>query len=413
FHYGRWACPAGVGWVWVPDTCWGPSWVSWRYSSSYCGWAPLPPSACWVAGVGFCHNNVAVGFGFEFGLHSSDYVFVSSGALTSHHPTYLSSSHATSVFKDTTVANNYVTVNNTKVVNKGVGFERIAHATRGNVRQVALKDTTDVRSTTPRRETLDPDGKTLNLSRPPLTASASPGSSAMPSTTKGAPTHVNVHPRADRNVASLAPNTASSSSGSDSLQSSSFTGTVTPRGTYLSPRISSSPAVKPSTVTTPTTAKPDLNSAPGNSAAPRNGVPIRGGYTRGGRPDAPVVGGNTVATPNTSPGRSESAPYYSPPGPVRGNPGPVRPGPSGGAPAYGAPSVNHAAPSVRPSISSPRVEAYRAPAPAPTAPTAPAPAAAAPAAPAARSAPAASSSQSSGGRSGAGGTDGGGGRGSR
>ena len=31
------------GWCWAPDTVWGPSWVTWRYSGDYCGWAPLPP----------------------------------------------------------------------------------------------------------------------------------------------------------------------------------------------------------------------------------------------------------------------------------------------------------------------------------------------------------------------------------
>ena len=34
FHYGRWCDYPRVGWVWVPGTHWGPSWVSWRYSSS-------------------------------------------------------------------------------------------------------------------------------------------------------------------------------------------------------------------------------------------------------------------------------------------------------------------------------------------------------------------------------------------
>ena len=43
FHYGRWFLAAGQGWCWYPDTVWAPSWVTWRYSDNYCGWAPLPP----------------------------------------------------------------------------------------------------------------------------------------------------------------------------------------------------------------------------------------------------------------------------------------------------------------------------------------------------------------------------------
>ncbi len=45
FHYGRWGHDRYLGWYWVPDTVWGPAWVSWRYGDSYCGWAPLPPGA--------------------------------------------------------------------------------------------------------------------------------------------------------------------------------------------------------------------------------------------------------------------------------------------------------------------------------------------------------------------------------
>ncbi|MCJ7581918.1 MAG: hypothetical protein MUP98_15500, partial [Candidatus Aminicenantes bacterium] len=43
FHYGRWGWDNYLGWYWVPDTVWGPAWVTWRQSSLYIGWAPLPP----------------------------------------------------------------------------------------------------------------------------------------------------------------------------------------------------------------------------------------------------------------------------------------------------------------------------------------------------------------------------------
>src|SRR5437764_8550383 len=43
-HYGRWWYSDGLqSWAWVPDTTWGPSWVDWRESGDYLGWAPLPP----------------------------------------------------------------------------------------------------------------------------------------------------------------------------------------------------------------------------------------------------------------------------------------------------------------------------------------------------------------------------------
>ena len=43
YHYGRWTLDPYYGWVWVPDTVWGPAWVSWRGGGEYVGWAPLPP----------------------------------------------------------------------------------------------------------------------------------------------------------------------------------------------------------------------------------------------------------------------------------------------------------------------------------------------------------------------------------
>jgi hypothetical protein len=50
FHYGRWFHAGEVqGWVWVPDTVWGPAWVEWRAGGGYVGWAPLPPRV--VVGV--------------------------------------------------------------------------------------------------------------------------------------------------------------------------------------------------------------------------------------------------------------------------------------------------------------------------------------------------------------------------
>lgn len=53
YHYGRWANVEDIGWIWVPDTEWGPAWVSWRRSPRYVGWAPLPPEAHFRLTIGF------------------------------------------------------------------------------------------------------------------------------------------------------------------------------------------------------------------------------------------------------------------------------------------------------------------------------------------------------------------------
>jgi hypothetical protein len=52
FHYGRWDFDDTMGWFWIPGTTWGPAWVTWSWGDSYIGWAPLPPYAEFVAGVG-------------------------------------------------------------------------------------------------------------------------------------------------------------------------------------------------------------------------------------------------------------------------------------------------------------------------------------------------------------------------
>ena len=58
-HYGRWGFDEAVGWVWVPDVTWGPSWVAWREADDVVGWAPIPPRVSWSVGFGsgFGYNN--------------------------------------------------------------------------------------------------------------------------------------------------------------------------------------------------------------------------------------------------------------------------------------------------------------------------------------------------------------------
>jgi hypothetical protein len=52
-HYGRWGFDQAIGWVWVPGTNWGPSWVAWREADEVVGWAPIPPRVSWNVGIGF------------------------------------------------------------------------------------------------------------------------------------------------------------------------------------------------------------------------------------------------------------------------------------------------------------------------------------------------------------------------
>lgn len=53
FHYGRWYVLPHHGWVWRPDTIWGPAWVDWRVGGGYVGWVPLPPPGVAVEARGW------------------------------------------------------------------------------------------------------------------------------------------------------------------------------------------------------------------------------------------------------------------------------------------------------------------------------------------------------------------------
>ena len=86
FHYGRWAYVTGHRWVWIPDTVWAPSWVQWRYSDSYVGWAPLPPEACYNRGVGFSYRGSQVSIDCSFGLNDWHYSFVPAAGFAGRDP---------------------------------------------------------------------------------------------------------------------------------------------------------------------------------------------------------------------------------------------------------------------------------------------------------------------------------------
>jgi hypothetical protein len=142
FHYGRWYCHPTLSWVWFPDTHWGPSWVSWRYSPSYCGWAPLPPTACYRPGIGFSYYNRSVGVSFEFGLGSSSYCFVPTRNFCHPRPRDHVVPHDRNValYHSTTVVNNYVTEQNNVIINRGIGRDAIANVAPSRIPEVEIRN---------------------------------------------------------------------------------------------------------------------------------------------------------------------------------------------------------------------------------------------------------------------------------
>jgi hypothetical protein len=141
FHYGRWYRHPGAGWVWFPGRTWGPSWVVWRSGGGNCGWAPLPPRADFVAGVGWRYNGVNVAASFDFGLSVGCFTFVSMGQLCEPnlHTRCLPPAQVTRVYNNTTVINNYTYVNNT-YVNRGVNITTVEQASGRRYQRIKVAD---------------------------------------------------------------------------------------------------------------------------------------------------------------------------------------------------------------------------------------------------------------------------------
>lgn len=142
FHYGRWSLHSGHGWIWVPGNVWSPSWVSFRYTDNYCGWAPLPPRAHYSAAAGFTYHGSRVSIGFDFGLSHRHYTFVSRKHFGhhSHHRRRADRAKTQQVFNDSTVVNNYIVGDNNTIINKGISRDRIAGGNFGEIRKIALRD---------------------------------------------------------------------------------------------------------------------------------------------------------------------------------------------------------------------------------------------------------------------------------
>lgn len=140
FHYGRWFHHGLWGWCWAPDTVWGPSWVSWRYTSGYCGWAPLPPSACYKPGVGFTYYGRSVGANFSFGLNSRHYAFVSVGNFYNRHPSHyrVPQEGVNRIYNNTVASHNYGHDGRNRIINRGIPIDTVRSATRTDIQPVQI-----------------------------------------------------------------------------------------------------------------------------------------------------------------------------------------------------------------------------------------------------------------------------------
>ena len=142
FHYGRWFNHPRRGWCWAPDRVWGSSWVCWRNSPGYAGWAPLPPGAHFSVGIGWTFRGRAVGPSFGFGIASSHFAFVSTAHFADRRVSTrrLPPREVNVVFNRTTVVNNYVAGSGNRVINRGVDRAKVESASGTRLHEVAVRE---------------------------------------------------------------------------------------------------------------------------------------------------------------------------------------------------------------------------------------------------------------------------------
>ena len=142
FHYGRWFRDSGHGWVWHPDRVWGPSWVAWRQSGEYAGWAPLPPAAVFAPGIGFSFHHQAVTASFDFGLPGGLFAFIPVERFADYAPSrYVASGdQASRLFRESHVLAG-MAVSNGHVQNQGLSPQLVDERAGEHIRRVVIQTT--------------------------------------------------------------------------------------------------------------------------------------------------------------------------------------------------------------------------------------------------------------------------------
>src|SRR6478735_6414485 len=123
YHYGRWVELENVGWSWVPDSEWGPAWVSWRHSDKYVGWAPLPPESRETVRVGVNLGNWVDTY-YDIGPTYYSFVEVPNIGAPRLRTVVLPPRENITIINQTTNITN-VTVRNNIVVNEGPDYNVI------------------------------------------------------------------------------------------------------------------------------------------------------------------------------------------------------------------------------------------------------------------------------------------------
>ncbi len=137
FHYGRWFDDPEYGWAWVPGRVWGPAWVAWRSGGGQIGWAPLPPSVRWQAGIGFSGG----GIDFDAVISPRHWCFVPERDIAA--PAirgYLAPApRNVTLISVTRNITNYTVINN-RIVNNSINVTRVEEITHRSVPRYRIVD---------------------------------------------------------------------------------------------------------------------------------------------------------------------------------------------------------------------------------------------------------------------------------
>ncbi|MFO0973138.1 MAG: DUF6600 domain-containing protein [Phycisphaerae bacterium] len=138
YHYGRWSYDWRLGWVWVPDTVWGPAWVAWRGGGGWIGWAPLPPDAQWGGGGfvndGFLSSRAIRRFSWSF-VEDRRFTEVNVGGYV------VQSSRNMYLFDDTRDWTRYA-VRDGRIMNRGADLAMLEHRLGHPVERWSIRDET-------------------------------------------------------------------------------------------------------------------------------------------------------------------------------------------------------------------------------------------------------------------------------
>lgn len=163
FHYGRWFHDIHRGWCWWPNTTWAPSWVFWRVSRNYCGWASLPPNCIFRQGTGLVLNGEAVAADSDFGIGANFFTFVPMIKIFDARLEHYRVKQASGIFRRSKVYNN-ISFNDRTIVNEGIPERRIAGITGVPTLPYKIQATASI--SVPGEQVPPKEGRTLAISRP-------------------------------------------------------------------------------------------------------------------------------------------------------------------------------------------------------------------------------------------------------